>query len=143
MSEYILKGRVRLNSEPYQDLYDQNPVLDKGEVAITTLPSDTETPIVMIKIGDGVSAFRQLPWLSSLSSDVYDWAKAQSKPTYTASEIKFLDGENFQQKFDSGQLKGNPGYTPIRGVDYWTESDISEIHQYIDTQLGVIENGSY
>lgn len=38
---------------------------------------------------------------------------------------------------------GPSGYTPIRGTDYWTEEDISEIQSYINTQLGVIENGSY
>lgn len=35
------------------------------------------------------------------------------------------------------------GKTPIRGVDYWTESDIAEIKAYIDSQIGVVENGTY
>ena len=35
------------------------------------------------------------------------------------------------------------GDTPIRGVDYWTPSDIAEIKAYIDGQLGVIEDGTY
>lgn len=35
------------------------------------------------------------------------------------------------------------GITPKKGVDYWTESDIQEMHSYIDARLGVIENGSY
>lgn len=38
---------------------------------------------------------------------------------------------------------GADGYTPQRGVDYWTDADIAAIHSYIDTQLGVIENGTY
>lgn len=38
---------------------------------------------------------------------------------------------------------GQDGYTPQRGVDYWTAADIAAIHSYIDTQLGVIENGTY
>lgn len=45
-------------------------------------------------------------------------------------------------KGDSGEA-GQDGYTPQRGVDYWTSADVSAIHSYIDTQLGVIENGSY
>ncbi len=32
---------------------------------------------------------------------------------------------------------------PQKGVDYWTEEDKAEIENYIDQQLGVIENGSY
>ena len=38
---------------------------------------------------------------------------------------------------------GKDGYTPVRGVDYWTQEDINTIKAYIDTELGVIENGSY
>ena len=38
---------------------------------------------------------------------------------------------------------GTDGYTPVRGTDYWTEQDIQTIKDYIDTELGVIENGSY
>lgn len=38
---------------------------------------------------------------------------------------------------------GDDGYTPQRGVDYWTAADIAEIQEYIDAQLGVIENGTY
>lgn len=35
------------------------------------------------------------------------------------------------------------GIPPVKGVDYWTEADIAEIHDYIDIQLGVIEIGAY
>ena len=38
---------------------------------------------------------------------------------------------------------GTDGYTPVRGTDYWTQEDIDTIKAYIDTELGVIENGSY
>lgn len=30
---------------------------------------------------------------------------------------------------------GADGYTPIRGVDYWTEEDIEEMHSYIDDAI--------
>ena len=35
------------------------------------------------------------------------------------------------------------GDTPKKGVDYWTEEDKEEIKDYINQQLGVIENGTY
>lgn len=38
---------------------------------------------------------------------------------------------------------GADGYTPQRGVDYWTAGDVETIQAYIDGQLGVIENGAY
>lgn len=43
-------------------------------------------------------------------------------------------------------IKGDPGangYTPVKGTDYWTNEDISEIQSYIDTQIGGALNGSY
>ena len=30
---------------------------------------------------------------------------------------------------------GKNGTTPLKGVDYWTESDIQEIHSYIDSKI--------
>lgn len=42
---------------------------------------------------------------------------------------------------------GVDGVTPVRGTDYWTQADIaaieSDLQTYINTQLGVIENGTY
>ena len=40
-------------------------------------------------------------------------------------------------------VKGKEGYTPVKGTDYWTSEDISEIQSYIDTQIGGALNGSY
>ena len=31
--------------------------------------------------------------------------------------------------------KGDPGYSPIRGTDYWTESDKAEIKSYVDDAI--------
>ena len=41
------------------------------------------------------------------------------------------DGENGKD--------GNDGYTPQRGVDYWTDADKTEIQQYIDSQLVTVQ----
>ena len=39
-------------------------------------------------------------------------------------------------------IQGTSGKTPVLGVDYWTESDKAEVHNYcnsyIDSQLGTI-----
>lgn len=60
---------------------------------------------------------------------------------FTLEQLESLKGTD-GQKGDVGE-KGEDGYSPIRGVDYWTTDDVNEIHSYINTQLGVIENGSY
>lgn len=56
--------------------------------------------------------------------------------------IRGEDGQMHDIPAISGP-KGDPGYTPQRGVDYWTQEDIAQINAYIDQQLGVIENGAY
>ena len=52
----------------------------------------------------------------------------------------------FDTNFDSVTfIKGDPGepgedgYTPVKGVDYWNEEDIAEIHEYIDEQTDIIK----
>ena len=35
------------------------------------------------------------------------------------------------------------GDTPKKGVDYWTDEDKAEMKDYINQQLGVVENGTY
>ena len=57
--------------------------------------------------------------------------------------LSFSDGtESETIKTIKGE-PGNPGYTPVKGKDYWTADDVSEIQSYIDTQIGGALNGSY
>lgn len=44
-----------------------------------------------------------------------------------------LQGERGPQgvKGDTGEA----GYTPVRGIDYWTEEDKSEIKSYVDEAI--------
>ena len=53
-----------------------------------------------------------------------------------------LPGKDGEQgpKGDQGEpgqdgAKGEDGYTPIKGVDYWTEEDKTEIESYVDTSV--------
>lgn len=43
--------------------------------------------------------------------------KIKEKLNMTADEVKFSDGETFQQKYDSGELRGQPGDNGSDGVD--------------------------
>lgn len=66
-----------------------NPILLKGEVVPVIVPdSEGNTAYVAFKVGDGVSNYATLPFTSANAWDVYDWAKAETKPTYDYSEIK-------------------------------------------------------
>ena len=32
-------------------------------------------------------------------------------------------------------IRGEDGYTPIKGVDYWTEEDVATIKSYVDEAI--------
>jgi len=71
-------------------------ILKVGEAAVCTFPRnrvidslsnitpENTPPAIGIKIGDGEHYFYELPWIQAVAADVYNWAKASYKPTYTA-----------------------------------------------------------
>ena len=95
-SPYIFQTRVQLKYDTYENWTTNNPILLAGEVAIATVDSTDgnksatrfqNLPNVVIKVGDGTNRYNTLKFVSGLAADVYEWAKADTKPTYTASEI--------------------------------------------------------
>lgn len=92
MATTTLSTRITLK---YDNLVNWNAstfILKKGEVAICSLDNgeaveQSTPPAVLLKVGDGSHRFSELPWASGIAADVYSWAKAATKPTYTASEV--------------------------------------------------------
>lgn len=95
MATKDLKARLKLKYDLYANWITNDPVLLAGEAAIAVVPAETgavvQEPCTLIKIGDGTKKFSQLPFVSGLAADVYTWAKAATKPAYTADEISGLD----------------------------------------------------
>ena len=88
-----LKTRIQLK---YDTLANWNAVAstfvpNKGEVCFVEIPTGdataTTAPTVLFKVGDGTTTWGTLKWGSALAADVYAWAKAANKPSYTASEV--------------------------------------------------------
>ena len=97
MAEKNLNVRITLKYDSYANWTTNNPVLKAGEVAVATIASgntqevnSVAAPQVLLKVGDGTSTYNALPFVSAKSADVYSWAKAETKPTYSASEITGL-----------------------------------------------------
>ena len=104
-----LNTRIALKYDSYKNWTDHNPILLKGEIAIAELPVSENkpgvgepnaagstpaiqnAPNILIKVGDGTNHYNDLKFVSALAADVYSWAKAATKPTYSASEITGLD----------------------------------------------------
>lgn len=87
----VLNARIKQKCDTLENWSNNNPVLLAGELAVveidTTDPANKQLPPIMFKIGDGATRFNSLGWASAKAADVYDWAKAATKPKYTASEV--------------------------------------------------------
>lgn len=107
-SAQVLDVRILNKIDTYEQWMLSNNKLAKGEIAIATMeqePAEGKTgltpPAVGIRVGDGEHTFAQLPWLQASAGDVYAWAKAADKPSYTAEEIGGLEGYISQKVQDS------------------------------------------
>jgi hypothetical protein len=102
VNELKLNTRISLKYDLYTNWETNNPVLNKGEVALAYIPADasanfgngvvagTTPPNVVAKVGNGTSHYNDLKYLSALAADVPEWAKAVAKPEYSADEINGL-----------------------------------------------------
>ena len=88
-----LKTRIQLK---YDTLANWNAVAstfvpNRCEVCFVEIPTDdataTTAPTVLFRVGDDKTTWGALKWGSALAADVYAWAKAANKPSYTASEV--------------------------------------------------------
>lgn len=99
-TEKVLQTRIQLKYDTWNNWNTTAAkalVLKQGELATVYVPADalsgqtTSEPAFLLKVGDGTTKFESLPWLQAKAADVYEWAKAATKPTYTAAEISGLD----------------------------------------------------
>lgn len=90
----VFQTRIQLKYDTYANWSTNNPVLKAGEMAIATVAAGEQTmtnlPNVVLKVGDGTSHYNDLKFVSALAADVHEWAKANTKPVYDASEITGL-----------------------------------------------------
>ena len=115
MENQIL-SRIQLKYDTLANWNNSTFILKKGEAAIVEVPqtatgSGLMPPAIGIKIGDGERKFSALPWIQAAAGDVYEWAKAATKPTYNANEIVNLDN------YIAGAINdSNTQYRIVRGT---------------------------
>ena len=134
MADKIFNTRIQLKYDTYANWQSKNPVLKSGEVGICVIPAETGAvtaePAILMKVGDGTKTWTQLSFVTGLAGDVYSWAKASSKPTYTAQEISglsdYISGEiqdtNTQYKIEADKDNGRKFYlySKEKGGDFGT-----------------------
>ena len=109
MAEKKLNVRFKQRIDTKENWESANPVLYEGEIAAVKVGDQ-----VYFKIGDGTNNFSNLPITQSIAADVYDWAKAATKPTYGVSEITGLSTE-LAKKADAETASG--GFIGGNGSD--------------------------
>ena len=95
MANKTFNTRICLKNDTYANWIANDPTLLKGEVCVVVIPAETGAvqgePVTLFKVGDGTKKFSQLDFIGAKAADVYSWAKASTKPEYTATEIKGLE----------------------------------------------------
>lgn len=91
MATKTLKTRIQLKYDTYANWTTNNPTPLAGELCVVVVPAAAgavaQEPAILFKVGDGTTPFNTLNFTSGIAADVYDWAKAETKPTYAADEI--------------------------------------------------------
>lgn len=93
MATKILNTRILTRIDTLENWLKSSIILKKGEMAIAT--GDTHgaslrLPATVVKVGDDVHTFAELPYLQAIAADVPAWAKA-AVPAIPAENITGLD----------------------------------------------------
>ena len=156
MAENIIETRILLRYGTYSQWMNSDIILAVGEAAVCSFPRDrvidslsnttpeNTPPAIGIKIGDGQSYFYQLPWIQAVAADVYNWAKASYKPTYTAQEIQGL--QSFVESMIGGDVEVTIAprvYQLTRGTDENFNKYYLRYKENNDTSPWVIDTSAY
>lgn len=94
MADRIIRGSFQQKGDTLENWTTKNPILKDRELCVVFVPKNSFPGMneagTLLKVGDGTTAFKDLPYVSAFAGDVSDWAKADTKPEYTADEISGL-----------------------------------------------------
>ena len=141
MAENTLNTRFQLPYDTYTNWSTKNPKLKKGEMVQVEVPAPkdaiVQAPSVLIKVGDGIHNFNDLAWTSGLAADIYDWAKAATKPSYNTSELTNDSGFVSSTETVEANLVNNLtiSYSATLTPANWTANGSNFVYNYSNTSL--------
>ena len=94
MANKTMNVQYKLRGDTLTNLEAKNAVYGVNEPIVVLVPADADAgtkAATLLKLGDGTTAFNDLPYITALAGDVPEWAKAATKPEYNANEIKNSD----------------------------------------------------
>lgn len=120
MATKVLNTRILTRIDTLENWLESSIILKKGEMAIATVPTgDTHgaslsLPATVIKVGNDVNTFAELPYLQAIAADVPAWAKA-AVPAIPAENITglvdFISAEIQDTDTQYTLVKGDNNYT--------------------------------
>lgn len=132
MANNTIKTRIKLCYDTIENWTANNTILLSGEVGIAYVSVDSDVqvmqvskPALLFKVGDGTTAFNDLPYISAVAADVYAWAKSATKPTYTSSEVG-ADAAGTASQLVNEHNTSNTAHTDIRTL-------ISNLQEQLDS----------
>lgn len=132
MANNTIKTRIKLCYDTIENWVANNTILLSGEVGIAYVSVDSDVqvmqvskPALLFKVGDGTTAFNDLPYISAVAADVYAWAKSATKPTYTSSEVG-ADAAGTASQLVNEHNTSNTAHTDIRTL-------ISNLQEQLDS----------
>ena len=141
MAEKTLNTRFQLPYDTYTNWSTKNPKLKKGEMVQVEVPAPKDAiiqaPSILIKVGDGTHNFNDLAWASGLAADIYDWAKAATKPSYSTSELTNDSGFVSSTETVEANLVNNLtiSYSATLTPANWTANGSNFVYNYSNTSL--------
>lgn len=163
-TEKLLHTRIQLKYDTYANWtgdVGKAVVLKAGEVGICTIPAGANAdgiqnpPHVMMKVGDGSTAFEALPWTSAKAADVHAWAKQASLPVETTGEgnavttiawdaakngLKVTLGEKFAT---AAELKKVTEDIAALGDSYATDKELEDAVSALNTEIAKKADKTY
>ena len=96
MAQINFNTRIKNKVDTFANWTANNPIILEGEIITVIVPAEAgavvQEPAVLFKVGQkdeqgNDQRFNALPFAAAKAADVYDWAKAPTRPTYEAKDI--------------------------------------------------------
>ena len=132
MAEKTFNTRILLKYDSHENWVTNDPVLKKGEVALTTVSVKqdgvvNEVPSVLIKVGDGTHKYSELDFTYAKAADVVAAAKSESALTTFINNVIAKAG-----------IATDEALTALAGRVDTAESDIDALEGLVgDTKVSV------
>lgn len=87
-------------------------------------PYGDASDVLRVRVGDSFIA------IPSIRGEKGERGSAFTYADFTLEQLAALKGEDGKDG-----INGTDGKTPVRGVDYWTDSDVNSIKSYVDNAI--------